>query len=91
MLMFLGTCNVTCVCEKDKEIIKPEKQAAIFAKEFQDALLKAFFTKEKDDANPTTPPKNITSTTFPITQIVANRTNCTADSKVCIDAMLEAY
>jgi len=61
----------------------PEKQAAIFAKEFQDQLFKAIFTKEKDD-NPTTKPTNVTTTPIvPTTPTVVNKTNCSSNAQVC--------
>ncbi|KAK3733279.1 hypothetical protein QZH41_011124, partial [Actinostola sp. cb2023] len=75
-----GACNITCECNKDAVIV-PEKQAAIFAKEFQDQLFKAIFTKEKDD-NPTTKPTNVTTTPIvPTTPTVVNKTNCSSNAQ----------
>ena len=68
-------------------MVRPEKQAAYFAKEFQDALFKTIFTKDKDD-NPTTVPTNRT-TVPPTTQPTVamnrtnmNRTNCSSSQRV---------
>lgn len=74
---FLGNCsrNITCNCETDKEEeIKPEKQAAIFAKEFQDNLWRTIFTKENDEKES---PANSSSNLSTITP-----TNCSNDAQV---------
>lgn len=71
-----GNCsrNITCNCETDKEEeIKPEKQAAIFAKEFQDNLWRTIFTKENDEKES---PANSSSNLSTITP-----TNCSNDAQ----------
>ena len=79
---FAGSCktNITCKCDTDeKEEDKPEKRAAIFAKEFQDKLYKTIFTKENDDKEPQTNKSAVLSTT-PVTRY--NHSNCSNDAQV---------
>ncbi|EDO47651.1 predicted protein, partial [Nematostella vectensis] len=75
-----GECkvNITCNCDEEKEVDKPEKRAALFAKEFQDVLFKAIFTKTKDD-NPS--PTNQTTTPPTSMTFLVNGTNCTAEDQ----------
>lgn len=76
-----GNCvtNLTCNCDdEEKEKLKPEKQSALFAKEFQDLLYKTLFTKEEDDNEPPTN-KTVIATTTPATGL--NHTNCRNDSQ----------
>lgn len=76
-----GSCktNITCKCDTDeKEEDKPEKRAAIFAKEFQDRLYKTIFTKENDDKEPQTNKSAVLSTT-PVTRY--NHSNCSNDAQ----------
>ncbi|XP_031558117.1 putative insulin-like peptide receptor [Actinia tenebrosa] len=74
-----GKCNITCDCNKEKEVVRPEKQAAIFAKEFQDALFRTIFTKDKDD-NPS--PTTNRTTIIPTTEmLLLNRTNCSREQQ----------
>jgi len=72
-----GSCKVNISCDCDvKPEVRPEKQAAFFAKEFQDKLYKTIFTKPTDDDETTAAP----ATTIPSTG--ANRTNCSNDVQV---------
>lgn len=82
VLYSTGSCkvNITCDCDKDKKEVKPEKQAALFAKEFQDKLYKTIFTKDKDDNEPPTNSTTVTTTATPSTS--SNHTNCSNDAKV---------
>ena len=61
-------------------MIKPEKQAALFAKEFQDMFFKTVFTKDNDDDDPV----NATTTTAPHTTMAALATtaNCSNNAQV---------
>ena len=75
---FSGNCarNFTCKCDTDQEEeVKPERQAAIFAKEFQDKLLEALFNKKDDDDSPTNIPTTTPGTSY-------NHTNCSSEAQV---------
>ncbi|KAL9987226.1 hypothetical protein ACROYT_G001497 [Oculina patagonica] len=76
-----GSCkvNITCDCDKDKKEVKPEKQAALFAKEFQDKLYKTIFTKDTDDNEPPTNGTTVTTTASPSTS--SNHTNCSNNAQ----------
>ena len=76
-----GSCkvNVTCDCDAKPEI-KPEKQAALFAKEFQDKLYQTIFTKDTDDNDESTTAPSTTAMTIPSTG--SNQTNCSNDVQV---------
>ena len=78
---FAGSCrNITCDCDKDKkEEEKPEKLAALFAKEFQDKLYRTIFTKDNDDKEPPTN-KSILPTTTPTAYY--NQSNCSNNAQV---------
>lgn len=72
-----GNCvrNFTCKCDTDQEDeVKPERQAAIFAKEFQDKLLGAIFNKKDDDDSPTNIPTTTPGTSY-------NHTNCSSETQ----------
>ncbi|CAH3033119.1 unnamed protein product [Pocillopora meandrina] len=76
-----GNCvtNLTCTCDdKEEEKMKPEKQSALFAKEFQDVLYKTLFTKTEDDDEPPTN-KTVLATTAPTTGL--NQPNCSNDAQ----------
>ena len=71
---------MTCDCDEEKkEKIKPEKRAALFAKEFQDLLFKTIFTKDTDENEPPTN-KTVVVTTTPATS--SNKINCSNDVQV---------
>ena len=77
-----GNCvtNLTCTCDdKEEEKMKPEKQSALFAKEFQDVLYKTLFTKTEDDNEPPTN-KTVLATTAPTTGL--NQPNCSNNAQV---------
>lgn len=76
-----GNCetNLTCTCDdKEEEKMKPEKQSALFAKEFQDILYKTLFTKTEDDNEPPTN-KTVLATTAPTTGL--NQPNCSNNAQ----------
>nr|XP_058940896.1 putative insulin-like peptide receptor [Pocillopora verrucosa] len=76
-----GNCvtNLTCTCDdKEEEKMKPEKQSALFAKEFQDVLYKTLFTKTEDDNEPPTN-KTVLATTAPTTGL--NQPNCSNNAQ----------
>ena len=62
-------------------MIKPEKQAALFAKEFQDKFFQTIFTKDNDDDDD---PVNGTTTTGapPTTVAQATTGNCSNSAQV---------
>ena len=79
-MYFSGSCKVNITCDYDvKPEDKPEKQAALFAKEFEEKLYRTIFTKEKDDNDETTTAPSTTTTTIPST---SNQTNCSNDVQV---------
>lgn len=81
-MYFSGSCKVNKTCDCDvKPEVKPEKQAALFAKEFQDKLYQTIFTKDKDDNDEaTTTSTTVAATTTPSTG--SNQTNCSNDAQV---------
>ena len=65
-ILLTGTCkrNITFDCDKKtEERERPERQAAIFAKEFQDKLYRTIFTRENDDEDPPANKSIVVSTT----------------------------
>ena len=87
-ILLTGTCkrNITCDCDKKtEEKERPERQAAIFAKEFQDKLYRTIFTKENDDKDPPTNKSTVVSTTPSTTN---SPTNCSNDAKVRIETIV---
>ena len=80
-MYFSGSCKVNRTCDCDiKPEDKPEKQAALFAKEFQDKLYQTIFTKDEDDNDETTTAPSTTPTTIPYSG--SNQTNCSNDVQV---------
>ena len=87
-ILLTGTCkrNITCDCDKKtEEKERPERQAAIFAKEFQDKLYRTIFTKENDDKDPPTNKSIVVSTTPSTTN---SPTNCSNDAQVRIETIV---
>lgn len=82
-LYFSGSCkvNITCDCDVKPEV-KPERQAALFAKEFQDKLYQTIFTKDEDDNDETTTAASTTVAATTSHPNGSNQTNCSNDVQV---------
>ena len=76
-----GSCKVKVTCDCDvKPEIKPEKQAALFAKEFQDKWQQTTLKKDQDDNDESATAPSTTATTIPSTG--SNQPNCSNDLQV---------
>ena len=76
-----GSCKVNVTCDFDvKPEIKPEKQAALFAKEFEDKLYQTIFPRDTDDIDESTTAPSTRATTIPSTG--SNQPNCSHDVQV---------